>query len=302
MNKLLQEEAVAQLRTVKDLIRFGASQFVSAGLFFGHGTDNAWDEAVQLVFHVLNLPLEQGRAIANCRLVKSERQQIIDLLSQRVETRVPGPYLTHHAYFAGLDFYVDERVIIPRSPIAELIEQGFSILGEALDDVSSVLDLCTGGGCIAIAVAKLLPETKIDAVDISADALAVAQINVDKHHVNGQVSLIQSDLFTAIAGRRYDLILCNPPYVDAAEMQALPAEFRHEPELALASGQDGLDCAVKILQQAAEHLTERGILILEVGASMAALQARFPQIPFLWLEFEHGGEGVCLLTRDQLLQ
>lgn len=295
-------EAVQQLCTVRDMVRWGASQFNAAGLHFGHGINNAWDEALYLVRHVLHLSPQEDQWVADARLLASEREAIVALFQCRITEHKPAAYLTNEAWFTGLPFYVDERVIIPRSPIAELIEQCFS---PWLDDkpVARVLDLCTGSGCIAIACALAFPDAQVDAIDISPDALAVAEHNVQRYDLQQRVRLIKSDLLAQLpvsANNRYDLIVCNPPYVDAQDMAALPAEFRHEPDLALAGGEDGLDLVEKILQQAADYLTDDGVLVIEVGNSEAAAITRFAQYPLTWLEFERGGHGVFLLTREQL--
>jgi ribosomal protein L3 glutamine methyltransferase len=296
------EELASQLFTIRDVIRFGASQFEAAQLFYGHGTDNAWDEALHLTYHILHLPLTWDKNIANCRLVKEERINILELFLKRITQRLPAPYLTHQAWFAQMPFYVDERVIIPRSPIGEIILRGFQLPQIEINTVNKVLDLCCGSGCIAIAAASNFPHLKIDAVDISPEALAVAEKNVAHYHLEHQITLIASDLFSNLQNQRYDLILCNPPYVDAEEMANLPPEYRFEPELALSAGRDGLLLAKKILKEAATFLTATGCLILEVGKSWHALQQTYPQIPFLWLDFEFGGEGVLLITHSQLQQ
>ncbi len=292
-------EAITELRTIRDMLRWAVSRFNAAQLFYGHGTDNAWDEAVALVLHTLHLPLDVDPKIIDARLTQSERCAIAELISRRILDRVPAAYLTHKAWFAGLAFYVDERVLIPRSPIAELIEQQFSPWIES-QDVNNILDLCTGSGCIAIACANYFPDAQVDAIDISKDALAVAKTNCDQHQVTEQVNLIESNLFEKINNKKYDIIVSNPPYVAAAEMQALPKEYQHEPALGLAAGNDGLDIVKHILKQAKQHLTPHGILIVEVGNSEEALIKQFPDLPFTWLEFQRGDGGVFLLTAEQL--
>lgn len=292
----------SELLTLKDYIRWGASRFAQAQLTFGHGMASAIDEAAYLVLHTTHMPVDTPSVYFDSRLTNDERQAVAAIIQARVETRKPAAYLTHEGWFCGLPFYIDERVLVPRSPIAEYIEKQFAPWIDPYD-VNAILDLCTGSGCIGIACAYAFPHARIDLSDISADALAVAEVNVARHNLTQQAELIQADLFDGLDGRRYDIIVSNPPYVDANDMAGLTAEFWHEPaNLALASGQDGLDHAHRILQHAAEHLTDHGILVVEVGNSQYALQAAYPDVAFHWLEFERGGDGVFLLTAAQVRQ
>lgn len=290
----------AELFTIRDFIRWATSQFNQAGLTFGHGTDSAWDEAVALILHTLHLPNDISTNILDARLTPTEKESLYQLIQRRIKEHLPVPYLTHEAWFAGMPFYVDERVLIPRSPIAELIENQFQ---PWIDPhiVENILDVCTGSGCIAIASAQAFPDATIDACDISKDALAVAKMNVLRHQVEEKVHLYHSDLFDSLPPKTYDIIISNPPYVDAEEMAALPKEFLHEPALGLAGGPEGLDIVLRILKNASRFLNPQGVLIAEVGNSELALAERFPEVPFMWLEFQRGGGGVFLLTAKQLL-
>jgi len=292
-------QAIRELATIRDYVRWGMSRFNEAGLFYGHGTDNSQDEAAYLVLHTLNLPVQVHESFFDTRLTEAERKQVVTILMRRVDERIPAPYLTHEAWFAGMPFYVDERVLIPRSPIAELIEAQFQPWAKP-EKVANILDLCTGGGCIAIACAVAFPEAQVDAADISEDALAVAQRNIRDFGLEEQMRAVQSDLFSNLKGCKYDIIVSNPPYVDAQDMADLPPEFRHEPRLALEAGEDGLDLVFAIMHQAMYHLEADGILIVEVGNSREALVELLPEVEFIWLEFERGGEGVFLLSAEQV--
>ncbi len=299
MEKFIIDEAVEELGSVNDMMRWAVSHFNGAGLFYGHGTDNAWDEAVQLILPTLNLTPVLSEEIRAARLTRSERRQVAELVARRVVERIPAPYLTNKAWFCDIEFYVDERVIVPRSPIGELIKQHFSPWLTV--EPARIMDLCTGSGCIAIALAREFPEAEVDAIDISEDALDVTQINIDMYGLEQQVIPIASDLFAGLpAGDKYDLIVSNPPYVDEEDMFDLPDEFRHEPELALAAGHDGLVLAKRILATAGEFLSEHGVLVVEVGNSFVQLQEQYPDVPFQWVEFAHGGLGVFVMTKAQL--
>ncbi|MHB8536236.1 MAG: 50S ribosomal protein L3 N(5)-glutamine methyltransferase [Sulfuricaulis sp.] len=288
-------------RTVADFIGWTERRFGEAGLYFGHGTDNALDEAAWLVGSALQLaPHELDEHLAD-EPTAAQRDAIRALAQHRIATRRPLAYLLKEAWFAGLKFYVDERVIVPRSLTAEFIQEQFQPWIE-IAQVHRILDLCTGSGCMAVALAYAFPGTRVDATDISSDALAVARINVENHGMGERLRLIRSDLFSVLKNERYDLIVTNPPYVARAEMQTLPLEYRHEPALALESGATGLDAIVRILARAPEQLNPGGMLVAEVGNSGVVLQEKFPAVPFTWLTTSSGDESVFLLTREQLQQ
>lgn len=288
-----------QLITLEDFLTWASDYFEQNDIYLGHGTDNPWDEAVMLALYVLQLPAENDRSLLQKLLTSEQQQQLLNLALRRVDERIPVPYLTNEAWFAGERYYVNADVLIPRSPLAETIANHFQPwLGNVKP--KHILDLCTGSGCLAIYCAKQFPDCAVDAVDISKAALIVANKNIELHNCQQQVHAIESDLFNSLHGKRYDIIVSNPPYVGDAEMQSLPTEYKHEPVLALASGNDGLDLTIKILQQAPDYLTKDGLLIIEVGNSWEALIKRYPHIEFVWLEFEYGGEGVFLLTAEYL--
>ena len=290
---------IAATNTPRALIQWGADRFDKAGLVFAHGTDNALDEAACLVLHTLQIGYDQPDAVLDKRIGEADRLRVVQLLEQRVSSRKPAAYLLGEAWFAGMPFYVDERVLVPRSPIAELIGAQFMPWVNP-QQVSRVLDMCTGSGCIGIACAQAFPDATVDLADLSRDALDVAQENINRHQLNDRAKLVQSDIFSALHGQVYDIIVANPPYVPAEEMQQLAPEFGHEPSMGLQAGSDGLDIIVQILKQAAGHLADNGILVAEVGHTQALLLARYPQVPFMWLDFEQGGSGVFMLDKTQL--
>ena len=295
------KETSHTLSTIRDYIRWAASQFVKTDVCFGQGTASALDEAAALVLHTLHQPYNLANEYLDCSLTLDERQQLLNIIEQRISKRVPSAYLTHEAIFAGLPFYVDERVLVPRSPIAELIQQQFAPWIDA-DEVFNVLDMCTGSACIACACAYAFPDAQVDAVELSDDALAVAKTNIKKHGLDDELTLYQSDLFTNVPKKPYDIIVSNPPYVAISEWQQLPPEYHAEPEMGFTGGDSGLDLVIRILNDANDYLAEQGILIIEVGSSAETLQTTFPDVPFYWLEFERGGDGVFLLTAEQVKQ
>ena len=295
----LKPQAAAAPLTVRDLIARGARRLRRARVHFGHGTDNAWDEAASLALHALRLPQEAGAALYRRRVRPAARVRAEALFTRRIAERIPAPYLTGITWFAGLKFRVDPRVLIPRSPLAELIERRFAPWIEPAR-VRGVLDIGTGSGCIAIACARALPQARVDAVDISGEALEFARINIRRHRLTGRVRVRVSDHFSALGRTSYDISVANPPYVGARELKRLPPEYRHEPRVALAAGERGLSSVEVILREASRYLRPRGLLIVEVGNTAAAVRRAYPRLPFLWLEFARGGGGVFLLTREQL--
>jgi ribosomal protein L3 glutamine methyltransferase len=292
--------ATDELVTLRDWLRWTVSRFNESGLFYGHGTDNAWDEAIWLILASLHLPRDRLEPWLDAHLTRNERLMLLDNLQQRVVHRVPTAYLVHEAWLGPYRFYVDQRVIVPRSYFAELLENGFAPWIEDAESVASALDLCTGSGCLAILLALAFPNAAVDAIDVSADALAVARRNIADYGLDDRVQAIESDLFAAVAGKRYDLILCNPPYVTTMAMDALPPEYRHEPALALAAGVDGLDLVRRILATARVHLNPGGVLAIEVGHNQDLVTAAFPALPAVWLDTEHAEGKVFLLTREDL--
>ena len=288
------------LKTIRDVLRFAVSHFNEAKLAFGHGLGNAFDEAAYLILHTLHLPLDRLEPFLDAKLLPDELQKIFTMLEKRIQQRVPAAYLTNEAWLGAHRFYVDERVIVPRSFIAELLPDALEPWQPDALNVRSALDLCTGSGCLAILLVDHYPNADVDAVDLSADALEVAQRNVNDYGFEEEIRLVRSDLFAALKGCRYDLIISNPPYVNGAAMAALPEEYRREPALALASGDDGLDHVREILRAAPEHLEPEGILVVEIGHNRAALETAFPDLPFIWLDTASGADFVFLLTRNDL--
>ena len=294
-----------ELFTIRDWLRFTVSQFEESDIFFGHGTDNSYDEAVWLIMSALHLPHDTLNNFLDAVITETERKKLAHLIEQRITKRVPTAYLLREAWLRGFKFYVDERVIVPRSFIAELLdfhegEHGLQPWIEHPELINSAADICTGSGCLGILLANAFPEAQIDVVDISPDAIAVANINIANYGLQEQITAIQSDMFTALKGKTYDLIISNPPYVDAPSMATLPTEYRNEPQMALGSGVAGLDHTHTILREAAKHLNDEGILVVEIGHNRAALLDAYPHLPFTWLEVESGNQFVFLLTKEQL--
>jgi ribosomal protein L3 glutamine methyltransferase len=288
------------LITVRDWLRFAVSRFNEAKLFFGHGSDNAFDEAAYLILHTLHLPLDRLDPFLDASLTPDESDQVKTVIERRVRERLPAAYLTHEAWLGEHRFYVDERVIVPRSFIAELLREQLVPWLDDPDDVTRALDLCTGSGCLAILAALAFPNAHVDAVDLSKDALEVAARNVEEYGLKDQVELIESDLFKALVGRTYDVILSNPPYVNAESVAELPPEYQAEPALALGSGEDGLDATRQIMAAAKAHLNPGGLLVVEIGHNRDELEAAYPTLPFTWLDTESGDQFVFMLRREDL--
>jgi ribosomal protein L3 glutamine methyltransferase len=295
-------EAAHQLHTIRDWLRYAVSRFEEAGIFFGHGTQNSYDEAAWLVLSALHLPHDTLENFLDAVITEAERRKLAQLIERRVTERVPTAYLLREAWLGDFKFYVDERVIVPRSFIAELLRDQLAPWVENPEEITAVADICTGSGCLAILAAHAFPNADVDAVDISDGALAVARRNVADYGLEQHVELLQSDMLSALAGRQYDVILSNPPYVDAPSMDVLPQEYRNEPDLALASGEDGLDHTHTLIAHAAEHLHPGGLLIVEIGHNREVLEAAYPHLPFTWLEVSDGDQYVFLLTREQLAE
>ncbi len=293
-------EDTESLITVRDWLRFAVSRFNEARLFFGHGSDNAFDEAAYLILHTLHLPLDRLEPFLDASLTHSESEQVQAVIERRVRERLPAAYLTHEAWLGAHRFYVDERVIVPRSFIAELLHEQLAPWVENPDGVTRALDLCTGSGCLAILAALAFPDAQVDAVDLSRDALDVAARNVADYDLTDRIELVESDLFAALAGRTYDVIVSNPPYVNAESVAALPPEYQAEPALALGSGEDGLDATRKILAGAKAHLNPGGLLVVEIGHNRDALEAAYPALPFTWLDTESGDQYVFMLRREDM--
>lgn len=299
LNDYVRSDVIESLHSINDFVRWATTCLNSAELSYGHGYADSIDEALVMVLHAVNMAMPVAPETFQSRLSALEKRQIISLVEQRINERIPVAYLTQHSRFAGLDFYVDERVLVPRSPIAELIEQGFEPWLQA-STVKRVLDLCTGSGCIGIACAYGFPDAQVDLVDLSDDALAVAQLNIAQHGLENDVFAIKSDLFAALDGQSYDLIVSNPPYVPQDSYENLPAEFDHEPEMGLVSGIDGLEHVERIFNEAAQYLTEEGWLCAEVGEARLALEEKWPNLPLIWPDFERGGGDIFLIDAQTL--
>lgn len=289
-----------ELFTIRDWLRFTVSRFEEAGIFFGHGTSNAYDEAVWLVMSALHLPHDTLENFLDAVITEQERKHLAHLIERRVEQRVPTAYLLREGWLRGYKFYVDERVIVPRSFIAELLEDGLTPWIEYPDMVESAADICTGSGCLGVLLAEAFPNAAVDVIDISPEAIAVANINIANYGLQDRIQAIESDMFNALAGKTYDLIISNPPYVDAPSMAQLPEEYRNEPQIALGSGAAGLDHTHTLLNQAGQYLNEGGLLVVEIGHNRDALLDAYPDTPFTWLEVESGNEFVFLLSKEQL--
>ncbi len=293
--------AIAELQTLRDLLRYAVSRFHAAGLSFGHGSDNAWDEAVYLLLHTLSLPPENLEPFLDARVLAEERERYVRLIGRRCEERIPAAYLPGEAWLQGHRFLVDERVIVPRSPIAELLAEGLQPWIAEPEAIARALDLCTGSGCLAILAALAFPEAQVDAVDLSEDALDVARGNIGMYGLEARVRPLRSDLLNDIpAEEQYDLIICNPPYVNQGSMDALPAEYRHEPQMALAGGEDGMDLVRRILRDAPARMSPQGILILEIGHEYDHFTAAFPHLEPMWLSTAASEDQILLLTREQI--
>lgn len=291
---------LAELVTLRDWLRYAVSRFNRAGLFFGHGCADAYDEAVWLLLHTLSLPLDRLEPFLDACITCEEREAMLTVIERRVEERIPAAYITHEAWLGSFRFYVDERTIVPRSYFAELLGEGLSPWVDDERAVASALDLCTGSGCLAIVMAHVFPNAHIVAADLSPDALAVARRNVDDYGLESQVELVQSDVFGGLADRRFDLIISNPPYVTAEAMERLPAEYLHEPRMALASGEDGLDVVRQIIAQAGQHLNAGGILAVEVGHNRELVEQAFPDLPLIWLSGNDGDDKIFLIHAEDL--
>jgi ribosomal protein L3 glutamine methyltransferase len=294
-------EKLQVMTTIRDFVRWGTSEFQRSQLEYGHGFSNGFDEARYLTLHALALPYDWSEHYFDSVLTLDEREKVIQMLQLRASSRKPAAYITQQSWFCGLPFYVDERVLVPRSPIAELIGNGFEPWIDSIG-VNNILDLCTGSACIAVAAQYHFPDAKVSASDISADALKVASINLERHDLSDHISLYESDLFDAIPKQAFDVITCNPPYVDAEDMSALSDEFHHEPKLGLAAGQDGLQIVDRILTQVGNYLSDHGVIFVEVGNSQLAMEEKYNFLPMTWIDFEFGGSGVCCIQAQDLKQ